>query len=275
MDSKRGAPRLRVCAAYTQTNDLTERGNMIYKVAVVDDEPEILQRITGLLNKYAGSSAEDLRFETDTYSCGDELLKNDPNSYEILILDINMPGNNGLRVAKKIREFNKTAIIIFCTHYEQYAINGYEVNALGYILKPIDETLFNRSLDRMLQVLKTSQTRRIKVKTLHGVEVIPVSDIIYLEIQIHNLYYYVLNPENKPSEYRTRGSMQEMVDSLGDLGFARCSACYLINLRHVLSVVNGEVKLSGGITLPISRKFLRSFNEAFIKFLGRIGTLNV
>lgn len=247
---------------------------MNYKVAVVDDEPEILERITELLNKYAEAHGEELCFETDTYPTGDEFLKNNPNSYEILFLDINMPGSNGLRVAKKIREFNKTAIIIFCTHYEQYAINGYEVNALGYILKPVDENLFNRSLDRMIQVLKTSQARRIRVKTLHGVEVIPVSDIIYLEIQIHNLYYYVLEGD-KPVEYRTRGSMQEMVDSLGDLGFARCSACYLINLRHVLSVVNGEVKLRGGVTLPISRKFLRSFNEAFIKFLGRIGTLNV
>lgn len=248
---------------------------MKYKVAVVDDEMEILERISALLGKYAADSGDEVSFETDTYTSGDELLKSNPNSYEIIFLDINMPGTNGLRVAKKIREHNKTAIIIFCTHYAQYAINGYEVNALGYILKPVEEVSFNRNLDRTLNVLKTSQSRRVRIKTLHGVEVVPVSDIIYLEIQIHNLYYYVLKEDDKVVDYRTRGSMQEMTDSLGELGFARCSACYLVNLSRVLSVKNGEVHLHGGITLPISRKFLRDFSDSFIKFLGKNGTLNV
>lgn len=247
---------------------------MKYKVAVVDDEIEILERISALLGKYAAAS-DDISFESDTYTCGDELLSNSPNNYEIIFLDINMPGTNGLHVAKKIRENNKTAIIIFCTHYAQYAINGYEVNALGYILKPIEEVSFNRSLDRAMKLLKTGQSHRVRIKTVHGVEVVPASDIIYLEIQIHNLYYYVLKEDGNIIDYRTRGSMQEMTDSLGWLGFARCSACYLINLRHVISVKNGEVRLHGGISLPISRKFLRTFSDSFIKFLGNNGTINV
>lgn len=248
---------------------------MKYKVAVVDDEPQIPERITDLLEKYSSACKEEIKFDADTYFNGDGLLQNNPNSYEIIFLDINMPGTNGLRVAKKIRERNKTAIIVFCTNYAQYAINGYEVNALGYILKPIEEVCFNRTLDRALKALKLSQSRRIRIKTLHGVEITPVSDVVYLEIQIHNLYYYVLKEDGGLKNFRTRGSMQEMVDSLGELGFARCSACYLVNLRYVIAVVNGQVKLHGGIALPISRKFLRSFNDSFIKYLGDNGTLNV
>lgn len=247
---------------------------MNYRVAVVDDEPEILERISTLLDKYASDSGREIIFNTDKFSDGEEFLKNEPNSYEIIFLDINMPGANGLLVAKKIRENNKTAIIIFCTHYAQYAINGYEVNALGYLLKPIEEPSFIRNLDTALKVLKNSQSRRIRIKTLHGVEVVPAADIIYLEIQIHNLYYYVLK-EDKLTDYRTRGSMQESCDSLACFGFARCSACYLVNLSHVLSVKNGEVHLSGNVSLPISRKFLRSFSDSFIKFLGNSGTINV
>lgn len=248
---------------------------MRYKVAVVDDEPEVLQRICGLLKKYETVCGEDLIFDADTYSCGDELLKNEYGSYEIIFLDINMPGSNGLRVAKMIRERNRSAIIIFCTHYAQYAINGYEVNALGYILKPINEASFNKNIERMLDVLKTSQSRSIRIKTVHGVELVTVSDVVYLEIQIHNLFYFVINQQGGITDYRTRGSMQEMVESLGELGFARCSACYLVNLRHVIAVINGEIKLRGGITLPISRKFLRGFSDSFAKFLGKNGTLNV
>lgn len=248
---------------------------MKYKIAVVDDEPDILERISCLLNKFESVCTDGIVFETHTYSSGDELLQNNPNSYEIIFLDINIPGTNGLRVAKKIRESNKTAIIIFCTNYAQYAINGYEVQALGYILKPIEEVLFNRTFKRALNALKFSQSRRVRIKTLHGVEVVPVSDIVYLEIQIHNLFYYVLKEDGTLTDYRTRGSMQEMVENLGELGFARCSACYLVNLRHIISVSNGVVKLHGEITLPISRKFLKSFNESFIKYLGSNGTINV
>lgn len=248
---------------------------MNFKVAIVDDESEILERISTLLDKYATNSELELSFEVDKYPAGDALLVNAPESYEIIFLDINMPGTNGLSAAKRIREQNKTAVIIFCTNYAQYAINGYEVNALGYILKPVEESAFNRTLDRTFKILKTSQSRKIRIKTLHGVEVVPVSDIVYLEIQIHNLFYYVLRENDKIEDYRTRGSMQEMSDSLAELGFARCSACYLVNLRHVISVRNGEVCLHGGVTLPISRKFLRGFSDSFIKFLGQNGTINV
>ena len=247
---------------------------MKYKIAVVDDEPEYINRIKDLLNGCSAASKEELSFEINEFTTGDELLKNSPNSFEIIFLDINMPGTNGLRVAKRVRDQNKTAIIIFCTHYAQYAINGYEVNALGYILKPIEEVSFKHNFDRAMKLLKNSQSRRIRLKTLHGVEIMPVSDIVYLEIQIHNLYYYVLK-DDTIIDYRTRGSMSEMTNNLGELGFARCSACYLVNLRHVVSVNNGEVRLHGGVVLPISRKFLRSFTDSFMKFLGKNGTLNV
>ena len=250
-------------------------GKMKYRVAVVDDERETLDGIIRLLNNYTQSHGNEPIFESDAYLSGDEFFAGNPNSYEIVFLDINMPGINGLSVARKIREPNKTAVIIFCTHYAQYAVNGYEVNALGYLVKPLDEKLFNRNIDRVIKALLSSQSRRIRIKTLHGVEIVPASELLYLEIQIHNLYYYVLGENNEIITYRTRGSMQEMEKQLSELDFARCSACYLVNLRRIISVVNGEVRLNGGASLPISRKYLRSFSDNFMKFLGCNGTINV
>ena len=250
-------------------------GKMKYRVAVVDDERETLDGIIRLLNNYTQSHGNEQIFESDAYLSGDEFFAGNPNSYEIVFLDINMPGINGLSVARKIREQNKTAVIIFCTHYAQYAVNGYEVNALGYLVKPLDEKLFNRNIDRVIKALLSSQSRRIRIKTLHGVEIVPASELLYLEIQIHNLYYYVLGENNEIITYRTRGSMQEMEKQLSELDFARCSACYLVNLRRIISVVNGEVRLNGGASLPISRKYLRSFSDNFMKFLGCNGTINV
>lgn len=246
-----------------------------YKIAVVDDERDVLEKITELLHKYADSCCEDLIFEVDTYSTGDEFLGSDSKSYDVIFLDINMPGTNGLRVAKWIRDSNKTAIIFFCTHYAQYAVKGYEVDALGYILKPIEEQSFNRNLERMMKLLKASQHRQIHIKTVGGGEVIGVSDIIYIEVRIHNLFYYVIDESNSVAEFKTRGSMQEMTDSLGELGFARCGNSFLVNLRHVRALKGGEVSLDGGINLTVSRKFLRGFTDSFMKYLNKNGTLNV
>ena len=185
-----------------------------------------------------------------------------------------MPVTNGLKTAKLIRSENKTAVIIFCTHYAQYAVKGYEVNALGYLVKPIDENAFTRNIARAIDVLKSNQTRKLYIKTFHGMDVELISDIVYLEVQIHNLFYYALRG-NELVTYKSRGTMHEMCRNLEEFNFARCSACYLINLNHVTSIRNGEVHLRGGRVLPISRKFLRSFTENFMRFLGKNGTVNV
>ena len=247
---------------------------MKYKGAIVDDEREYLEKISMLLDRYSQIKQKNVIFEVDLFSDGDKFLCGNPESYEIIFLDINMPGTNGMRTAKSLRAVNPTAILIFCTHYAQYAINGYEVNAFGYIVKPIEATSFNGNLDRAINALKVSQARKILVKTLHGVEIVPISDIIYVEIQIHNLYYYIFNYKNEPDVYRTRGSMQEVCKMLSEFAFERCSACYLVNLRHVVSVANNEIVLRGGVTLPISRKFLKIFTDSFMKFLGGNGTIN-
>ena len=89
-----------------------------------------------------------------------------------------------------------------------------------------------------------------------------------------NSYYYIFNYKNEPDVYRTRGSMQEVCKMLSEFAFERCSACYLVNLRHVVSVANNEIVLRGGVTLPISRKFLKIFTDSFMKFLGGNGTIN-
>lgn len=94
-------------------------------------------------------------------------------------------------------------------------------------------------------------------------------------MRIHNLFYYVIDESNSVAEFKTRGSMQEMTDSLGELGFARCGNSFLVNLRHVRALKGGEVSLDGGINLTVSRKFLRGFTDSFMKYLNKNGTLNV
>lgn len=168
---------------------------MKYKVVIVDDEPSVRESIVELLKTYADKmslsteTVEENSFEITTFACGDDLLSANIAEFDMFFLDINMPGVNGLKAAKCVRRVNTTAVIIFCTNYAQYAVNGYEVNALGYIVKPIQPIAFCRTMDRAMAALGKNAVKRVRIKTVDGVELLLVSNILYAEIQIHNLFF--------------------------------------------------------------------------------------
>ncbi len=202
-----------------------------------------------------------------SFNTGDELLKDNPNLFDIIFLDINLPGLNGLQTAKRVRECNQSAAIIFCTHYAQYAVKGYEVNAVGYLVKPFDERAFKRNLDRALELLSRNQSQKLRIKTENGIEALVATDIVYVEVQLHNIIYYVLS-DGILTERCARGTMRAVSAELLNGDFSQCGASYLINLRHITAVKNKTVYLHGGKSLPISRKYWKSFSEDFIKYMG-------
>lgn len=248
---------------------------MVYKIGIVDDEPEMAQTLTDMLTRYKEDKNSDgggvqLEFNIRAYVSGEEFLNDSPCNFDIVFLDINMPGANGLQVAKRVRDSNDAAAIIFCTHYAQYAVKGYEVNAVGYLVKPIDERVFRRNLDRTFESLKSRQAHKISIKTENGMEVLLVSDIVYVEVQIHNIIFYAL-VDGELKEYRARGTMRGACADLSPFDFSQCSAAYLINLRHITALKNKEVYLHGGKALPISRKFYKRFSELFVQYMGGAG----
>lgn len=181
-----------------------------------------------------------------------------------------MPGSNGLQVARSVRDASGTAAIIFVTHYAQYAVKGYEVNAIGYLVKPIDERMLWRNLDRTFAAINTRQGQKLRIKTDNGIEVLLVSDIVFVEVQIHNIIFYTLS-EGVLKDHRARGTMRSVCADLTPFDFSQCSAAYLINLRHITALKNKEVYLHGDRSLPVSRKFYKQFSDAFIKYMGSFG----
>ncbi len=178
-----------------------------------------------------------------------------------------MPGPNGLQVAQRVRAVNRSAAIVFCTHYAQYAVKGYEVNAVGYLVKPIDYVSFKRNLEKTIEILARYQAQKYSIKTKNGVDVIPVTDIVYVEVQLHNIIYRTL-ANGKLVEHFSRGTMRGVYAELCDNDFCRCGAAYIVNLRHITAVRNKEIHLHGGVVLPISRKFYKTFSDAFVRYMG-------
>ncbi len=241
---------------------------MLIKVAIVDDEPEIVQSLTDLLVRYQTETPRGgVDIHVYSYRTGDEFLGDNPSHFDVIFLDINLPGTNGLQTAKRVRECNRSAAIIFCTHYAQYAVKGYEVNAVGYLVKPIDECAFKRNLDRALEVLSHNQRQKLRIKTEKGIEIIVISNIVFVEVQLHTIIYHVLT-KNSFNDYRVRGTMRAVSAELADGDFSQCGASYLVNLRHVTAVKNKTVFLHGGYELPVSRKYWKKFSDEFLKFMG-------
>ncbi len=254
---------------------------MIYKIAIVDDEANVQETVENSLKNYAlkmNSKPDDPKeysFEIHTYSNGEELLKENLEDFDIYFLDINMPGINGLKLAKQIRLVNTVSAIIFCTNYAQYAINGYEVDALGYIIKPINPVLFSMTMDRIMNFIDRRSIKRIRIKTAERVKLLNVASILYVEIKLHTLFFYVLNPDGTISIEKTRGSMHEAESNLSDKDFTRCSACYLVNLHHILSYAKANITIEGDISLPVSRKYSKAFSKTLLSYFANFETINV
>lgn len=235
-----------------------------FNIAVVDDSARDAESLCLLIQNFG--TARGLDFRVRHFESGEKFLSG-MKKPDVIFLDIDMPGMNGLELAKKIRKMSSQVILIFCTNLEQFAINGYEVNAIGYLLKPIDPYWFEFVMNKACNLLHVGKRSIIVVRTSTEQVVINVSDILYVEVQAHNIIYYVMQG-GKLTTVKSRGSMREVCGKLERYQFARCSVCYLVNLRKIISLKRNEVNLPD-VNLPITRTFKQEFNDRFMQYLAR------
>ena len=141
----------------------------MYRIAIIDDDEKALENLKEKIESYRQSTK--CEFCIRTYTSGKEYLKEDPNT-DILFLDIEMPEMNGIEIAKEVRKKSKNTAILFCTDYQQFAINGYEVNALGYMVKPVSDYAFTLNLTHALKYLNDlseTQNQKIQLKNLASI----------------------------------------------------------------------------------------------------------
>ena len=245
---------------------------MAYIIALVDDEQSVAGQLENLISEYGEKN--DVSFEIYKFSNTSEFFSSGIKRYDVIFLDINLPNDmNGLETAKKLRAEGSRAVIIFCTNYAQYAINGYEVGALSYIIKPVEKTSFDNSMDRAVNMLKHRVEHKMLVRTVEGQELINISELMYVEVMVHNLFFHIKKGDESVV-VRTRGSLNEVSDRLSNLSFARCSSCYLVNLSYVTCVGKKELQLSDGHSLAISRKFVKEFTNKFMRYIAEFGVID-
>lgn len=229
------------------------------RIAICDDEQEFINHFKRIMHKLYNS----LDIITDEFSDGGELLKSYKfRAYDIVFLDIEMPGMDGITIARKIREVDEDACIVFLTGHVEYAIKGYEVNALRYLTKPAEEDKVREVVEHMLK--KRDEIRSIWVHTADGDMRIKLGDIFFFEAQNQNV---VINTAEE--SFSVRGNISDYEKKLSSDGFFRTHRGYLISLDKVYKVTDKAVILEDGTKLPVSRNKEAQLKRVIFSYVNR------
>ena len=230
------------------------------RVAIVEDETVYVQQLEQYLEQYA--SEHDLTIRITCFEDGLSIIEDYHPEWDIIFLDIRMAHMDGMETARRIREQDSSVILIFITSMAQYAIRGYEVDAQDFILKPVNYPQLSLRLDKALRLLRRDTQKYLILPFEGRKEKVSVSDILYIEVQNHNVQ--VMTPNRV---YLLRGTLQDMEERLTDCHFSRCNHCYLVNLQNVTSFMKDSVMV-GGHELTVSRPKKKQFMQDLSDYLG-------
>ena len=232
------------------------------KIAVIDDEKDEREKLLGYYQRLRTEVHEEL--DIHTYLSGDELLNTGDISFDLICLDIDMEGLDGISTAKEIRKKDDQVIIIFVTNMAQMAIRGYEVQALDFVVKPVNYYSFAMKMSNAIHILHNRRSRNMRLTTSGGMQKISTDELCYVEVNGHYLYYHT-----KDEVFRQKASMKQIEDRLEGLSFKRCNNCYLVNLKYVSCVNRDDIKV-GEDWLKISRPRKKEFLQALANYMGGI-----
>ena len=230
-------------------------------IAVVEDDSSASQQIQNYLSLYQKENEQE--FSVTVFADGLSILEDYHPIWDIILMDIEMPLMDGMTAAKRIRELDQSVIIIFITNMAKYAIKGYEVGALDFVLKPVSYFAFSLKITKALTSL--AQKASVLLTFKNGMMRLPAEDITYIEILRRQMIVHT-----ETEVYPVVGTLTEMEAKLGDAGFARCNKGYLVNLRHVKRITADSVQV-GNDELLISRRRREDFLTAITDYYGENG----
>jgi DNA-binding LytR/AlgR family response regulator len=234
----------------------------VISIAVVEDDPATRALLGRYLDRYSQENNEPLALAE--FTDGIQIAEAYRGDFDILLMDIDMPVLNGFVVAQEIRQMDPAVIIVFVTNMTQYAIRGYEVDALSYLLKPVPYVAFAREMARALARLRRRVHASLLLSTDDCLVRLAIADIVYIESVKHRLAVHTV-----AGDYSIAGPLKTMAAKLADKDFLQCNSGYLVNLHHVRSVRHGtSCHLSNGADLIISRPRKKEFLAALTDYVG-------
>ncbi|MCM1342613.1 MAG: LytTR family DNA-binding domain-containing protein [Lachnospiraceae bacterium] len=230
----------------------------MYRFAICDDRREDVEYIEGLIREWNREAGHQIRI--DRFFSGEAFLFafEEDQGFDVLLLDIEMGDLSGIDLAQRLRQLGTGIQIVFVTGYMEYIAQGYDVEALHYLLKPVTAKKLCGVLDRAMERLKDRE-RELTLTVPEGIVRIPLAKIRYLEVMGN---YVTVHGEKSYSVKRTLGQMEELLDER----FYRIHRSYIVNLQFVKKCTRTEVVLKDDVSLPLSRKRYDGLNRAIIMY---------
>lgn len=233
---------------------------MKLKIAICDDEANQIEYLLDVVTMWAKKNRHAV--EIKPYSAAKSLLFDycEEKDFDILLLDIEMPGMSGVELAKAVRKENATVQIVFITGYYEYFSDGFDVSALHYLIKPADERKLMPVLDRAVSNL-TYRQRSVLLTSPEGDRKVSLADIEYVESENVHVAVHTVS-----GVYRSRISLAKFAEQL-DETFIKVHRSYIVNLKYVKKITRTDITMVSGDLVPISRGMYDEVHAALIKFL--------
>jgi DNA-binding LytR/AlgR family response regulator len=232
----------------------------MYRFLIIEDDESAGEALRSLVMRYLDEHSVDARVECMRSAFDFIGFK---QHWDLVFMDIALPGVDGMEAARLLRECDAETLLIFVTDLAQFAVRGYEVDALDFVVKPVNYQSLSMRLDRAMRILAGKQVSNIYLSTKYGARVFPITDLIFAEVRGHNLEYHL------PSETITvRGTMSKLEEEMSSSQFIRISNSCLINADHIHSINGSTVRMSTGDELAISRTKKKSALEALANYFG-------
>jgi len=234
----------------------------MWKILICDDEQECRDSVLEMLRRYENESSEQL--EISIAHSGEELMQIFSPAFDLLLLDIQMKTLSGMNAARAIRQKGFEVPIIFITAMTEYAIEGYEVHAFGFLKKPVHYRQLAWQLDDVFAMLKKKQGINVVVQDGNTVKAYKSSEIAWAEVLGHDVKLHI----SDGSEQRCTTPLAQLEEQLAASGFYRIHKSFLVNMQFVRSVNITSVTMKDGAEVPLSKHRKQDFLYAFAESRG-------
>mgnify|MGYP002627306980 CR=1 FL=1 len=232
------------------------------KLAIVEDEDSYAAQLTEFVDQYQKESGN--YFKITRFRDGDEITNGYRGQFDIILMDIEMKLMDGMSAAEEIRKLDQDVVIMFITNMTNYAIRGYQVDALDYVLKPVSYFAFSQKLGRAITKIKKPGSKIISIEMSSGIKKLDIDNIFYIESEGHSLNFYTTG-----GDFSIRAKLGDFEEQLSDYNFFRSNKGYLVNLKYVDGVENGCCIIAGK-QLLISRARKNDFMSALTDYMAAI-----